>query len=313
MKVLITGGAGQITYSLIPLLLSGQVFGPDNFIDLHLLDIELCKNKLEGIKMEIEDSNFTNLNSILTTTDVKKAFTNIDVAVLLGGFPRKHRMERKDLLTKNFSIFKEHGIALNEYSSKHTKVLVVANPANTNCLIAKHFASNIPYENFTSLSYLDQERLGFLLQSKYSVPKNDIKDLIIWGNHSNTLVPDISLCTISVKLTDNDISYVQERGKEVIMKKESSSAFSAAEAIKKHLSMWYFGSNNKIVSFGIFNKNNSYTFPKNLVISSPVKTSYPFIITPVNDLHITNKVNVLLNVSIKELDDEFQIIKDLLI
>lgn len=312
MRVLITGGAGQITYSLIPLLLSGQVFGSNVQIDLHLLDIIPCMDKLEGIKMEIEDSNFTNCNSVLITTNVQKAFANIDVTILLGGFPRKQGMERKDLLMKNFSIFKEHGMALNEYASKNTKILVVANPANTNCLIAKHYAPNIPSENFTSLSYLDQERLGFLLQSKYSMPKNDIKNIIIWGNHSPTMVPDISLCASSVKLTDSDISYVQERGKEVIMKKGSSSAFSAGEAIKKHLSTWYFGSDDKIVSFGIFNKNNSYEFPNDLVISSPVITSYPFHIKPVQNIHINNDTNELINLSITELKEEQFIINDLL-
>ena len=215
MKILVTGGAGQIAYSLIPLLLTGSIFGKIK-IDLILLDIEMCMEKLQGVKMEIEDSNFEYLNSLIVTSDLSTAFSNIDLAILLGGFPRLPGMERKDLLEKNFNIFKTQGEALNNYANKNVKVLVVANPVNTNCWIANKYSPNIPSENFTSYSYLDQERLAFLLKNKYNKSYDNIKNIIIWGNHSSTMVPDISNYNTELHLDENDISTIQNRGAAVI-------------------------------------------------------------------------------------------------
>ena len=309
MKVLITGGAGQITYALIPLLLSGYIFG-DNMIDLNLLDIDFCKNRLEGVKMEIDDSNFSHLNNLVTTTDVKTAFKDVDVAILLGGFPRKKGMLRKDLLEKNFMIFKEHGMALEKYASKDVKVLVVANPANTNCWIADNFSPSIPSKNFTCLTYLDQERLRNLISKKYNLSYNDIKNVIIWGNHSNTQVPDISYINHeNIELTNEDIKKIQTRGASVIEKRGMSSALSAAQAIKKHLSNWFNGT-NEFVSFGV-KSNGEFNIPKDIFISLPVTTS-KFDYEIQSKLEIDNKVNKLLEFSIKELEEEREIVKKLL-
>ena len=309
MKVLITGGAGQITYSLIPLLLSGGIFG-DNMIDLNLLDIDFCKDKLEGVKMEINDSNFSHLNNLIITTDVKTGFKDIDVAILLGGFPREKGMLRKDLLEKNFMIFKEHGMALENYASKDVKVLVVANPANTNCWIADKFSPSIPSNNFTCLTYLDQERLRNLISKKYKISYNDIKNVIIWGNHSNTQVPDISYINQkNIELNDDDIKIIQTRGASVIEKRGLSSALSAAQAIKKHLSDWFNGT-NELVSLGV-KSNGEFNIPKDIFISLPVTTNN-FDYKIQENFEINNKVEQLLAISIKELKEEIEIVKKLL-
>ena len=312
MNVLITGGAGQITYAFIPLLLSGQVFGLNVKINLILLDIEPCIERLTGVKFEIEDSNFNCLGDLTITSDIKTAFTNIDLAICLGGFPRSKDMDRNDLISKNFMIFKQHGEALNKYSSTNVKVLVVANPANTNCWIINHFAPNIPSENFTSLSYLDQERLSCLLQNKYSKSSSDIKNIVIWGNHSDTMVPDTTYYDDTIQLDTDDIHYIRNRGSNVIQKRGFSSALSAANAIQKHLHIWYFGSDNETVSFGVYNKSGCFKFPTNLVISLPVKISPGFNICIQNDLHIRPNIREMVNESIVDLQKELAFVLSLL-
>ena len=308
MKILITGGAGQIAYSLIPLLLSGSIF-TNIKIDLLLLDIEPCIDKLEGVKMEIEDSNFEFLNSLTITSDLKTAFSDIDLAILLGGLPRLPSMERKDLLEKNLEIFKVQGEALNNYAKKTVKVLVVANPVNTNCWIANHFSPSIPNENFTSYSYLDQERLSFLLQKEYNAPNQ--KNIVVWGNHSSTMVPDTSYCEKDIELTGDNIQFIQNRGASVIEKRKLSSAMSAANGISKHLKKWYYGSNDEIVSFGVFSKGY-YNFPEGIFISMPVKTQSEFTYNIVNNLKINANTRALIDISINELNDEIILVKQLI-
>ena len=331
MNVLITGGAGQIAYALIPIILSGQIFGVKQTINLKLLDIESSIERLHGVKMEIEDSNFTCTGSLTITSNIETAFTDINLAILLGGFPRSKDMSRNDLISKNFNIFKQHGEALNKYSSSDVKVLVVANPANTNCWTANYFAPRIPSDNFTSLSYLDQERLRFLLQDKYNIPPLDIKNIVIWGNHSDTMVPDISYLGDTTEISanlpthnsdvngvkssvhdkrlnldDHDIKYIQDRGKNIISKRGLSSALSAASAIQKHLQAWYHGSNDEIISFGVYNKQCAFGFPSDLVISLPVKTYPNFKICIQDNLHIQNHVRKLIMLSIEELQNEYK-------
>ena len=310
MKILVTGGAGQIAYSLIPLLLSGFIFGNIK-IDLILLDIDPCMEKLQGVEMEIQDSNFEYLNSLIITTDLSTAFSNIDLAILLGGFPRLPGMERKDLLEKNFNIFKKQGEALNSYANKNVKVLVVANPVNTNCWIANKYSPNIPSENFTSYSYLDQERFAYLLQKKYNKCHESIKNIIIWGNHSSTMVPDVSNYDSKLNLDESDISTIQNRGAAVISKRKLSSAMSAANGIGKHLQKWYNGSNDEIVSFGVYN-SNFYNFPEDMFISMPVKTNKNFKYSVIDNLQISEKTRRLIEISIKELQEEITLVKELL-
>ena len=207
-------------------------------------------------------------------------------------------------------IFKEHGMALEKYASKDVKVLVVANPANTNCWIADKFSPSIPSKNFTCLTYLDQEKVKKLNFQKYYLSYNDIKNVIIWGNHSNTQVPDISYINHeNIELTNKDIIKIQTRGASVIDKRGMSSALSAAQAIKKHLNDWFNGT-NELVSLGV-KSCGEFNIPEDIFISLLVNTTN-FDYEIQSKLEIDNKVKKLLEISIKELEDEKEIVKKLL-
>jgi malate dehydrogenase len=225
--VTVTGAAGQIAYSLLYMIASGHTFGKDKKITLNLLDIPMSEEALKGVVMELEDCAFLNTKIGYVGSDTKEALKNADVIICLGGFPRKQGMERKELISKNVSIYKETGQILNEVGKKTCKCLVVANPANTNCMVLAHYASSIPKQNFTCLTRLDQNRAVGLLAKKAGAEVTDIKNVIIWGNHSSTQYPDVTHATVKgckVKdcLKDEDylhkefIEKVQKRGAEVI-------------------------------------------------------------------------------------------------
>eukprot|EP00826_Nyctotherus_ovalis_P008945 TRINITY_DN12330_c0_g1_i11.p1 TRINITY_DN12330_c0_g1~~TRINITY_DN12330_c0_g1_i11.p1 ORF type:complete len:240 (-),score=87.15 TRINITY_DN12330_c0_g1_i11:48-767(-) len=199
LVVCVTGAAGQIGYSLVPLVASGDVFGPDQPIELRMLDIEFMLESLKGLAMELEDCAYPLLTSVKYGTDPKELFKDLDVGLFVGGFPRKQGMERKDLISKNCNIFKEQGTALNEVAKATTKCLVVANPANTNCLILSNYASKIPKENFSCLTRLDHNRAIAQLAAKAKVDISKVKNPIIWGNHSSTQYPDVNSATINGK------------------------------------------------------------------------------------------------------------------
>ena len=179
IKVGITGAAGQIGYSILPLIASGQMLGPNTKIDLALLDIHQCEDSLRGVAMEIQDSAYPLINSLKYGTDPNEILRDLDIIIFLGGFPRKPGMERKDLLQKNMNIFKAQGQALNEVGKITTRCLVVANPANTNCLILSHYAPNIPRKNFTALTRLDHNRASFQIANKIGVSVTEVKNVII--------------------------------------------------------------------------------------------------------------------------------------
>ena len=169
LKVVVTGGAGQIAYSLLPYLCNGEIFGPSTFLTLHLLDIPPAIKALEGVQMEIEDACYTLLNAVICTTDVDVAFADVDYAIILGGFPRRPGMDRKDLIEKNVSIMIEQGMAIDKFAKKTCKILVTSNPANTNCLTLMKYASSIPAKNFSCLTRLDQDRFKGMILSKLKV------------------------------------------------------------------------------------------------------------------------------------------------
>jgi len=288
IKILITGAAGQIAYSLIFMVANGNIFGPNQPIILHLLDIPSMLDVLKGVEMEIIDCSFPLIKEIIITSDVKTAFLGVEVAILVGAFPRQKGMERKDLLKKNAIIFKEQGKALNDFASRNVKVLVVGNPANTNCLIAMENAPDIPKENFTALTRLDHNRAKSQIALKLKVPVEDIHNVIIWGNHSATQYPDITYSYITnypvigmktnVRSLINDdhwiqnefISIIQQRGAEIIKARKLSSAASAANAIIDHLKDWLTGTpEGEIVSMAVVS-DGSYGIPKGLIYSFPV-------------------------------------------
>jgi len=279
-RVLITGAAGQIAYSLIPMVARGDLFGSRPLI-LHLLDIPFCQEALKGVVLEIEDCAFPNVKQVIGTTSVKEAFTDIELAILVGAFPRKDGMERKDLMAKNVPIFKEQGEALNQYAKKNVKVLVVGNPANTNCLIALTSAPGLPKENFSALTRLDHNRAIYQLSQKAGVPITSVKKVTIWGNHSKTQFPDASNAVSGGKkltdLIDNTpwlhkdfVECVQNRGAEVIKLRKFSSAASAAKAIIDHLHNWIHGTHaDDWVSMSV-HSDGSYDIKEGVVFSYPV-------------------------------------------
>jgi malate dehydrogenase len=186
IRVAVTGAAGQIGSVLCFMIAQGRMFGPYQKVILQLLELPAAEGPLQGLVLELKDGAFPLVSQIIATTKVEEAFAKADVAVLVGAKPRGPGMERKDLLTANAQIFKAQGEALDKFASKNVKVLVVGNPANTNALIASHYAPSIPKKNFTALTRLDQNRALSQLSDKLSVPVEDIKNVIIWGNHSLT-------------------------------------------------------------------------------------------------------------------------------
>jgi malate dehydrogenase len=241
VHVTVTGAAGQIGYSLLFRIASGQMLGPDTPIVLHLLEIEPAMKSLEGVVMELDDCAFPLLTDIEATSDLNNAFRNTNWALLVGSVPRKAGMERGDLLKVNGGIFKPQGEAIAANAASDVRILVVGNPCNTNCLIARSNAQDVPDDRWFAMTRLDQNRAETQLAKKASVPVKDVKNVAIWGNHSATQFPDFANATIGAKkatdvITDRDwlqgefITTVQKRGAAVIKARGLSSAASAANA-----------------------------------------------------------------------------------
>lgn len=286
LRVLVTGSAGQIAYSLLFAISNGDVFGKDQPIILHLLDITPMMGALGGVKLELEDCSLPLLKDIVTTDQESVAFKNIDVAILAGSMPRREGMERKDLLAANVKIFKSQGQALDQYAKKTVKVVVVGNPANTNCYVASKYAPSIPAENFSCLTRLDHNRAKAQVALKLNLTTDQVKNVIIWGNHSSTQFPDLRHA--SVKLNNGEtkkaydaiqndnwiknefIPVVQKRGAAILAARKLSSAMSAAKAICDHMRNWWFGTqSDDWVSMGVVS-DGSYGIEKGLVYSFPV-------------------------------------------
>lgn len=285
IRVVVTGAAGQISYSLLALIAKGDVFGADQPIDLVMLDLPFAADAMKGVQMELQDCAFPSLNSITATTDQTEGFTNIDIAVLVGAFPRKPGMERKDMLEKNAQIFQTQGKLIDTVAKKTVKVLVVGNPANTNALIASSCAPSIPKENFSALTRLDQNRATAQIAAASGVQADAVQNVCIWGNHSATQYPDAWNGTVNkdgktIKATEavnNDewlksdfITTVQKRGAAVLAARKFSSAMSAAKAIGDHLRDWVNGTSGRWVSMAVNSTGNKYNVPEGLIYSFPV-------------------------------------------
>jgi len=204
LKVLVTGAAGQIAYSLLFSIAKGDVFGSKQTVHLVLLDIPPMAKALEGVVMELQDCALPNLK-VTATVDLEEAFTSIDYAILVGAMPRREGMERKDLLKANVKIFETQGKALNTWAKKTVKVLVVGNPANTNCMVASHTAPSIPKANFTCLTRLDQNRAKAQIARRLDIGNSKVKNVIIWGNHSSTQYPDVNHATVDMDGTEKAV------------------------------------------------------------------------------------------------------------
>ncbi|XP_051129339.1 malate dehydrogenase, cytoplasmic-like [Andrographis paniculata] len=285
LTVLVTGAAGQIGYSIIPMIARGEMLGFDQPVVIHMLDIEPASEALNALKMELIDSAFPLLTSIVATTDVAEACSGVDIAIMLGGFPRKEGMERKDVMSKNVAIFKNQASALEKYASSDCKVLVVANPANTNALILKEFAPSIPEKNITCLTRLDHNRALGQISERLNVHVSDVKNVIVWGNHSSTQYPDVNHATVKTcngpkpvrELIGDDkwlntefITTVQQRGAAIIKARKLSSALSAASAACDHMRDWILGTpKGSWVSMGVCS-DGSYGIQPGLIYSFPV-------------------------------------------
>jgi len=324
IHVAISGAAGQIGYSLIPLVCSGLVFGFDRPIVLHLLEIEQVLKALNGIHMEIVDCAYPLVRGVICTSKVEEAFENCDYAILVGGFPRQKDMSRKDLSAKNGAIFKDMGEGLEKYAKKTTNVLVVANPANTNCLICSHYAPKIPKSNFVALTRLDMNRARSQIAKKVGTNVEDVKNVIIWGNHSDTQVPDVQFATLHQNnivtpvsasvdekwIADEFVPTVKLRGKAIIEARGMSSAMSAAHAIKDTIHDWIFGTpQGEFVSMGVWS-DGQYNISKGIFYSFPCicrNGEYQI----VQNLKINDKIGELLKLTEKELLEEKDILRQL--
>jgi malate dehydrogenase len=279
VRVTVTGAAGQIGYALLFRIASGAMLGEDQPVILHLLDITPALGALEGVKMELDDCAFPLLSGVVCTDDPEVGFKDADYALLVGARPRGPGMERKDLLEANAAIFSVQGKAIDKVASKNIKVLVVGNPANTNALITQRNAPSIPAENFTAMMRLDHNRAKSQLASKTGAAVTDVKNMVVWGNHSATQYPDLSGVTVSGKPAldlveqswyENDyIPTVAQRGAAIIKARGASSAASAANAAIDHVRSWALGTEaGDHVSMGIYS-DGSYGITEGLIYSFP--------------------------------------------
>ncbi|MGL6289165.1 MAG: malate dehydrogenase [Silanimonas sp.] len=315
VRVAVTGAAGQIGYSLLFRIASGEMLGKDQPVILQLLELPMDKAQaaLRGVIMELEDCAFPLLAGVIGTADPMVAFKDADVALLVGAMPRGPGMERKDLLLKNAEIFTVQGKALDAVASRDVKVLVVGNPANTNAYIAMKSAPSLPAKNFTAMLRLDHNRALSQLSAKAGVAVGDIEKLIVWGNHSPTMYPDYRFATAggaSLKDKVNDenwnrsdfIPKVGKRGAAIIEARGLSSAASAANAAIDHIRDWVLGTNGQWTTMGI-PSDGSYGIPKDVMYGFPVTcTNGQYEI--VQGLAIDDFSREMMNKTLAELEEE---------
>jgi malate dehydrogenase len=282
VRVAVTGAAGQIGYALIFRIASGEMLGKDQPVILQLLELpfEKAQAALKGVIMELDDCAFPLLAGVVGTDDPKVAFKDADYVLLVGAKPRGPGMERKDLLLENAKIFIEQGKALNEVASRDVRVLVVGNPANTNAYIAMKSAPDLPAKNFTAMLRLDHNRAVSQLATRTGKSVNDIDSMIVWGNHSPTMYPDLRFCSVAGQpaldaiadeawYKETYIPTVGKRGAAIIAARGASSAASAANAAIDHMRDWALGSNGKWVTMGV-PSDGSYGIPEGVVYGFPV-------------------------------------------
>jgi malate dehydrogenase len=278
-NVTVTGAAGQIGYAILFRIASGQLLGPDEKVALRLLEIPAAVKAAEGTALELFDCAFPLLADIEVTDDANVAFDGVNIALLIGARPRSKGMERADLLEANGAIFKPQGEALNEHAADDVRILVVGNPANTNALIAMNNARDIPSERFTAMTRLDENRAVGQLAQKLSVGVEDVQDLVVWGNHSPTMFPDLFNAKVNgeraVDQVDMDwyeneyIPRVGKRGAEIIEARGASSAASAANAAIDHVRDWIAGADG--LRSMVVRSGGEYGVQEGLMSSFPVR------------------------------------------
>jgi malate dehydrogenase len=318
VRVTVTGAAGQIGYSLVFRIASGQLLGPDQPVDLRLLEIAPAMGALEGVAMELIDCAFPLLTGLDLHDDANEAFDGANVALLVGSRPRTKGMERAELLSENGKIFTVQGKALNEHAADDVKVLVVGNPANTNCLIAMNNAGDIPRERFTSMMRLDHNRAVAQLAAKVATPVTDVTQMGVWGNHSPTMYPDLFRAQVrgeqAAAVVDDQawiesdfLPNVGKRGAAIIEARGSSSAASAANAAIDHVNDWVT-SNVDWVSMGV-PSDGSYAIPEGLICGFPcICTNGQYEI--VQGIELDDFSRTKIDQSVAELVEERDTVKD---
>ena len=328
IHVAVTGAAGQVAYSLLTRLASGEVFGANQKVRLQLLEIPRSVNPkamdaLEGVAMELEDCAFPTLESIEVTDDANVAFKNANWALLVGSFPRGPGMERKELLDKNGKIFVGQGKALAAHAASDVRILVVGNPCNTNCLVAYRNGREIPAERWTAMTRLDHNRAVGALAKKAGVGNEKVTCMTIWGNHSNTQYPDFTNAKIDglpapTVITDRSwlettfVKECQERGKAIINKRGVSSATSAANGAIDHVkSLLHPTLDGDWTSAAIVSKGE-YGVPPGMVFSYPVLRDLNSTFVVVEGLKLDAFSKAKFDITLKELQEEMDAVKELL-
>jgi malate dehydrogenase len=318
MTVTVTGAAGQIGYAILFRIASGQLLGPDEKVALRLLEIPDAVRAAEGTALELFDCAFPLLADIEVTDDANTAFDGVNVALLIGARPRSKGMERADLLEANGAIFKPQGEALNEHAADDVRILVVGNPANTNALIAMSNAPDIPSERFTAMTRLDENRAVAQLAQRLGVGVDQVQDLVVWGNHSPTMFPDLFNAKVNdqraVDLVDLDwyeneyIPRVGKRGAEIIEARGASSAASAANAAIDHVRDWVAGADG-LRSMAV-RSGGHYGVEEGLMSSFPVRCaggSYEI----VEGLEVGEFARAKIDATVNELKEERDAVQQL--
>lgn len=323
IRVAVTGAAGQVAYAMLGRLASGEVFGPNQKVILQLLEIPQAMGALEGVVMELDDCSFSTLQDVVITDDANKAFRDCNWALLVGSFPRKQGMERKELLGINGKIFVGQGKALAANAAKDVRILVVGNPCNTNCLVAYNNGRDIPAERWTALTRLDHNRARTALAKKAGVANEDVTCVTIWGNHSNTQYPDFTNAKVKGKpapeaitdrawLENTFVPMIQTRGAAVIKARGSSSALSAANGALDHVkSLLRPTPANDWVSMAAVSKGQ-YGVPAGLVFGYPCRSDGKGNYTVVEGLSFDAFGKGKIEATLKELQEEKEAVKELI-
>jgi malate dehydrogenase len=323
IRVAVTGAAGQVAYAMLARLASGEVFGPNRKVILQLLEIPQAMAALEGVVMELDDCSFPALQGVVVTDDPNKAFKDCNWALLVGSFPRKQGMERKELLGINGKIFVGQGQALAAHAAKDVRVLVVGNPCNTNCLVGCRNGKGIPAERWTAMTRLDHNRARTALAKKAGAANEDVTCVTIWGNHSNTQFPDFTNAKIKGKpatevITDRSwlentfLPMIQTRGAAVIKARGQSSAMSAANGAIDHVkSLLTPTPAGDWVSAAVVSKGE-YGVPAGLVFSYPCRSDGKGNLTVVDGLQLDAFGKQKFQATLQELLEEQEAVKGLL-
>ena len=322
LRVAVTGAAGQIGYSLLFRIASGEMLGPDQPVIISGLELPVAANALNGVMMELADCAFPLVAGLEASDDPRVAFKDADILMLVGSKPRGPGMLRSDLIRENGPIFVGQGRAIDTVAAEDAKIVVVGNPCNTNCLIAAAQAKRVPRANFTAMTRLDHNRAVGQIATRTGVSAAAVKNLRIWGNHSPTMVPDIDDATIHGKaatgildadwLANEFDPTVRTRGKAIIEARGKSSAASAANAAIDHIHDWFFGTGDQDYVSMAVPSQGQYGVPEGLIFSFPCRITGQWSYEIVTDLEVTDATRAKMQATIDELIGEREAILDLL-